>query len=73
PPSGSAAGVRHQQHRRRPALLGGATRVGNFDERQWGISVSAINDDLDVVAVEDPARFAGSAYGPGNAMSFEKR
>ncbi|WP_074292559.1 hypothetical protein, partial [Mycobacteroides abscessus] len=25
-----------------PALLGGATRVGNFDERQWGISVSAI-------------------------------
>ncbi|MFT9660022.1 hypothetical protein ACM0CK_17915, partial [Mycobacteroides abscessus subsp. abscessus] len=28
--------------RRRPALLGGATRVGNFDERQWGISVSAI-------------------------------
>ncbi|MEE6140731.1 hypothetical protein SKC41_31050, partial [Mycobacterium sp. 050128] len=32
-----------QQHRRRPALLGGATRVGNFDERQWGISVSAVN------------------------------
>jgi len=28
-----ATGVRHQQLRRRPALLGGATRVGNFDER----------------------------------------
>src|SRR6476620_8890515 len=38
-----ATGVRHQQLRRRPALLGGATRVGNFDERQWGISASAVN------------------------------
>src|SRR6185437_16026912 len=37
-----ATGVRHQQLRRRPALLGGATRVGNFDERQWGISASAV-------------------------------
>ena len=40
-----AIGVRHQQHRRRPALLGGATRVGNFDERQWGNSTSAVTDD----------------------------
>jgi hypothetical protein len=39
---GSAAGVRHQQHLRRPALLGGVTQVGNFDERQWGTSVSTI-------------------------------
>ncbi|WP_207558583.1 hypothetical protein, partial [Mycobacteroides abscessus] len=23
-------------------LLGGATRLGNFDERQWGISASAV-------------------------------
>src|SRR6185312_12785437 len=38
-----ATGVRHQQLRRRPALLGGATRVGNFDERQWGISASAVS------------------------------
>lgn len=30
---GSAAGVRHQQHRGRPALFCGATRVGNFNER----------------------------------------
>lgn len=37
-----AIGVRHPQHRRRPALIGGATRVGNFDERQWEISASAI-------------------------------
>ncbi|EIV21042.1 hypothetical protein I542_3838 [Mycobacteroides abscessus 1948] len=36
-------------------------------------SAEGSHDDLDVVAVEDPARFAGSAYGPGNAMSFEKR
>ncbi|WP_232530544.1 hypothetical protein, partial [Mycobacterium intracellulare] len=28
-----------------PALLGGATRVGIFDERQWGISVSAVKAD----------------------------
>ncbi|MCZ0731162.1 hypothetical protein, partial [Mycolicibacterium iranicum] len=28
-----------------PALLGGATRVRNFDERQWGISVSAVKWD----------------------------
>ena len=27
----------------RPALLDGATRVGNFDERQWGISASAVS------------------------------
>lgn len=37
-----ATGVRHQQLGRRPALLGGATRVGNFHERQWGISASAV-------------------------------
>lgn len=41
-----ATGVRHQQHRRRPALLGGATRVGKFSERQWGFSVSAITGRL---------------------------
>ena len=45
-PSTGAVGVRHQQHRGRPALLGGATRVGNFDERQWGISVSAVTGVL---------------------------
>lgn len=37
-----ATGVRHKQLRGRPALLGGATRVGNFDKRQWGNSVSAV-------------------------------
>jgi hypothetical protein len=37
-----ATGVRHQQLRGRPALLGGATRVGNFDERQWGNLASAV-------------------------------
>lgn len=26
-----------------PVLLGGATRVGILDERQWGISMSAVN------------------------------
>ncbi|PVY23347.1 hypothetical protein C7458_12713, partial [Williamsia muralis] len=31
------------QHRGRPALVGGATRVGNFSERYWGISMSAVN------------------------------
>lgn len=41
---GGATGVRHQQPGRRPAFLGGATRMGNLDERQWGISVSAVKD-----------------------------
>ena len=34
--------VRDHQHRGSPAPRGGATRVGNFSEHQWGISVSAI-------------------------------
>jgi len=41
-----ATGVRHQQLRGRAALLGGATRLGNFDERQWGISASAVRKEL---------------------------
>lgn len=34
--------VRDHQHQGRPALFGGATQVGNFDERYWGISASAV-------------------------------
>jgi hypothetical protein len=30
--------VRDRQHRRSPAYLSGATRVGNFSEQLWGYS-----------------------------------
>jgi len=40
--------------------------VGNFDERQWGISVSAISDDGEPVGQHDPAPLAaGPVGGPG--------
>jgi hypothetical protein len=41
-PSNSWCVVRDHQRRSRPAPRGGATPAGNFGERQWGISVSAI-------------------------------
>jgi hypothetical protein len=41
-PSNRWCVVRDHQRRRRPAPRGGATPAGNFGERQWGISVSAI-------------------------------
>ena len=37
-----------------PPFIGGATRVGNFDERQWGISASAIK----VCCVMDNTQFS---------------